>query len=144
MNGMNLYATFDFKAFPVVVVNFTGHKATEENFEKYLNDLYVAYEKALPFVYLFNAGNAALPGLRFQRMQAQWLKKNEAMMIKHCKGTAYYIPNSIIRTALNGIFALQKQPVPYKVAGSMETAMQWCEEIALSGANEPQPGASDH
>ncbi|MEQ8705770.1 MAG: hypothetical protein RIC19_17720 [Phaeodactylibacter sp.] len=131
---MDLYATFNFEAFPVVVVAFTGHKATEENFQKYLDDLYEAYDKALPFAYLFDAERAAMPGLRYQKMQADWLKANDGLMKKYCQGTAYHIPNAIIRTALKGIFALQQQPVPYKVAGDFESAMEWCRGIA-----RPQP-----
>jgi len=129
---MDPYASFDFSAFPVVVVAFTGNKATEENFQQYLNDLYEAYDRALPFAYLFDAQNAVLPGFKFQKMQAEWLKANESLMKKHCQGTAYHIPNAIIRTALKGIFALQKQPVPYKVVGDFQTAMQWCKDAVAS------------
>lgn len=126
---MNPYATFDFEHYPVVVVAFTGHKATDENFRKYLAGLHQAYEREQPFAYLFDAENAAMPGLRYQKMQAAWLKDNEALMKQYCQGTAYHIPNAFIRTALKGIFALQQQPVPYKVVGTLNLAMQWCAEI---------------
>lgn len=123
---MASYATFNFDAFPIVIVAFTGQKATEASFKNYLSDLHKAYERGLPFTYLFDAEKAILPGLRYQKMQADWLKENEALMKTYCQGTAYHIPNAIIRTALKGIFALQQQPIPYKVSGTLSSAMEWC------------------
>lgn len=120
------YATFHFDEFPIVLVAFTGEKASEENFREYLSGLHRAYERKQPFAYLFDAERATLPGLRFRKMQAEWLKENEAMMKQYCRGTAYHIPNTIIRTALKGIFALQQQPVPYQVTGTLQAAMEWC------------------
>ncbi len=127
---MQKYATFDATQFPVVVVTFTGVAATDDNFEAYLNQLHDAYERETPFAYLFDAGEAVLPGLKYQRMQAQWLKDHRKLMQSYCRGTAYHIPNPIIRTALKGIFAFQQQPVPYKIAGSFEEALQWCKNQA--------------
>ncbi|HKK79816.1 MAG TPA: hypothetical protein VJ933_09310, partial [Phaeodactylibacter sp.] len=127
--AMIAYANFDHKEFPVVTVRFTGAAADEANFQAYLDELHHAYERATPFAYLFDATDAALPGFKYQKMQADWLKENEAMMKEYCRGTAYVIANPLVRTVLKGIFALQQQPVPYYITGSQEEAKAWCHSM---------------
>lgn len=129
---MATYATFDHHRFPLVTVAFTGAPATDESFQQYLDGLHQAYEQQQPFSYLFDASQAQLPSLQHQRMQAKWLKEHKALMQAYCCGTAYLIPNPLVRTALRAIFALQKQPVPYAVLGTEEEAIAWCEK-ALRG-----------
>ena len=41
--------------------------------------------------------------------------ENRGLMQDYCQGTAYVIPNKVIRAVLRVIFSLQKQPVPYKI-----------------------------
>jgi hypothetical protein len=132
---MTPYATFHLEDFPIVTVRFTGAKAEEENFQAYLNSLHEAYKREAPFTYIFDATQATLPGFKYQKMQADWLKENEPLMKSYCLGTAYVIPNAMIRTVLKGIFALQQQPVPYLIAGTNEEAQQWCtKQIELAKA----------
>ncbi len=125
---MPAYATFDDSRFPVVFVRFTGATATDENFQAYLDQLHGAYQRRQPFTYLFDATDASLPGFKYQKMQADWLKKNEQLMKEYCQGTAYVIPSAMVRTILRGIFSLQKQPVPYAILPGKEEATEWCEE----------------
>ena len=124
--AMTAYAIFDHEDFPVVTVHFTGAAANDSNFQAYLDELHHAYKQETPFAYLFDATDATLPGFKYQKMQAGWLKENEAMMKEYCRGTAYVITNPLVRTVLKGIFALQQQPVPYYITGSAEEAKAWC------------------
>lgn len=125
---MKPYARFEQTDFPIVVVRFTGAKAEDQNFEAYLEDLHQAYQRREPFTYIFDASNAALPGFKYQKMQADWLRNNEQLMKEYCLGTAYVIPNPLIRNVLKGILALQQQPVPHHVASNEVEAREWCEQ----------------
>ena len=116
------YASIDDTAFPKVVVTFTGMEATNQNFQNYLDGLKRLYVSKEDLGIIFDATNASIPGLKFQKMQAKWLKKNEAMMKEYCVGTAYVIQNTAIRTILKMIFAITPQPVPYKVCPSIKEA----------------------
>jgi len=122
---MKKYATVDSTSFPLVLVRFTGEKATDENFPLYLDEVEAAYDRKNRIGILFDATHATLPGLKYQKMQAQWLKDHKQLMQNYCVGTAYLIPNTLIRNVLKAIFALQKQPVPYNVCGEMTEAEQW-------------------
>lgn len=125
---MNKYAKIDTREFPIVKVVFTGKAAKAENFHMYLDELKKIYESEEPLAIVFDATKAVFPGMSYQKMQAQWLKDNEQLMKNYCNGTAYVIPNPIIRNVLSAIFTFQKQPVPYRVCGSYEEASTWVKE----------------
>jgi methyltransferase-like protein len=122
---MNKYAEVDSTDFPIIKLIFTGEAANTENFQLYLNELKQNYSSKQPIAIVFDATKAVLPGIKYQKMQAQWLKDNEQLMKDFCAGTAYVIPNRIIRNVLSAIFALQKQPVPYQICSHRSEAEDW-------------------
>ncbi|NJL73795.1 MAG: STAS/SEC14 domain-containing protein [Saprospiraceae bacterium] len=122
---MNSYAIVDDSAFPEVVITFTGEKADDDNFTKYLQDVLALYDRKEPLMLIFDATTATTPNVKYQKQQADWLKDQKDLMQTYCKGTAYVIPNPIIRTVLKGIFVFQTQPVPYKVVKTLEEARAW-------------------
>ncbi len=131
---MQEYAEFDRSAFPIVKVRFTGATAQDDNFERYLQGLQDSYAPKERLAIIFDADQVGVPGLRYQQRQAQWLKDNETLMQTFCAGTAYVIPNLLIRNILKAIFAFQKQPVPYSVCSTMAEAEDWVAE-ALNKKN---------
>lgn len=122
---MNKYAEVDSSEFPIIKVVFTGEAATAENFPVYLDEVKQNYASEQPIAIIFDATEAVFPGITYQKMQAQWLKDNEQLMKDFCKGTAYVIPNLIIRKVLSAIFTFQKQPVAYWVGSNYTEAVDW-------------------
>jgi hypothetical protein len=122
---MNPYAIVDDSAFPEVIITFTGERADDDNFTKYLQDVLALYDRKEPLGLIFDASNATTPNVKYQKQQADWLRDQKDLMQNYCKGTAYVIPNPIIRTVLKGIFVFQTQPVPYKVVKTLEEAQAW-------------------
>lgn len=125
MSQENAYAIVDDSAFPMVTITFTGHQPSEENFQAYLDQTFHLYDRQQELAIVFDATHATLPGFTYQKKQANWLKEHTPLMQQYCRGTAYIIPNPIIGGILNGIFALQKQPAPYKIFRSLEEGKQW-------------------
>lgn len=126
---MEKYATFDAKHLPVIMVTFTGEKSSDENFIAYLEALNLCYKPKEKIALIFDARKASMPDFKHQKMQAKWLKDNEEMMKSFCLGTAYIINNFAIRTVLKLIFAIQQQPVPYKIFASEDDAMRWTKSL---------------
>ena len=124
---MNKYADIDASEFPIIKVTFTGEAANTQNFQIYLDGLKANYTSKQPIAIIFDATKAVLPGLAYQKMQARWLKDNEQLMKNYCRGTAYVIPNLVIRSVLRAIFTLQKQPVDYLVCSTLSEAQSWVE-----------------
>ena len=122
---MKKYAELDKSNFPIVRVQFTGESANDDNFLLYLNELKESYDFENKLVIIFDANNAIFPGLKYQTMQAKWLKENKQMMKDYCVGTAYIISNRVIRNVLKAIFAIQSQPVPFLVCSHSTDAEDW-------------------
>ncbi len=122
---MKKYAEIDRSEFPIVKVVFTGEAAQEDNFPLYLEEVMQSYDGKTTLAIIFDASKAVFPGIAYQKMQAKWLKENQQLMKNFCKGTAYIIPNIIIRNVLQAIFAFQTQPAPYLVCSSYQEAESW-------------------
>ncbi len=123
--SMKKYADVDASGHPVIVVRFTGEPSTDDNFALYLKEVQACYDKGERLAIIFDATEASLPRYPHIQMQAQWLKDHWELMSTWCSGTAYVIPNGMVRGVLNMIFTLQKQPVPYTMVANVELAMEW-------------------
>lgn len=128
MTEEKAYAHFDTSRFPLVLITFTGNQPTEKNFTAYLDQNLHLYNAAEELALVFDARQAVLPSYKFQKMQAEWLKEHEGLMKKYCRGTAYVIPNLLVRGILKAIFAIQKQPSPYMVSSTLPEAETWALE----------------
>ena len=126
------YAFIDQSQFPLVIVSFTGLKATKKNFQSYLKDLSELYARKEPIVIVFDATLTPFIKLRLQKRQTKWMAENYSMVKKFCIGTAYVIPNNIIRTVLKTIFALRRQSAPYKIFATMEAGIAWAKSKTVS------------
>ena len=122
---MKNYAIIDSDQSPVINVVFTGNEATDENFSRYLDELKQIYIQEKKIAIIFDASKAVIPGIKYQKLQAKWLKDNKELMVSYCVGTAYIIPGLIIRNVLKAIFTFQKQPVDYNVCKNEAEAIEW-------------------
>ena len=122
---MKNYAVIDSSKFPLINIVFTGNEATEKNFTLYLDELSQIYSKQTKIAVIFDATKAIIPGIKYQKLQAKWLKDNKEMMVSYCLGTAYIIPSLLIRNVLKAIFSIQKQPVDYTVCKNQVEAIDW-------------------
>ncbi len=122
---MKKYAIVNSNKNPIIEVVFTGEQANDDNFPFYMQEVKDVYEQKQKVVIIFDASNAVMPALKYQKMQGDWLKENERLMKDYCLGTANIIPNLIIRNVLKTIFTFQKQPVDYLVCKNSNEAKTW-------------------
>lgn len=122
---MEPYVRVDREQFPLVVVTFTGAKPTATNFQQYLDELYANYERKQPFVLVFDATSAVVPGITFQKKQAKWMGEHQDLIQRYCLGIAYIIPSAVIRNVLKLIFKIQNDPVENKVFSYLEEGVAW-------------------
>lgn len=122
---MKKYADVFVNSFSIVKITFTGNSATDENFVYYLNELKQLYQPKEKIAIIFDAEKAVFPSIKYQKIQARWLKENEELLKTYCTGTAYFIPNVLIRNVLKGIFKYQEQSIPYIVCKNIIEAKIW-------------------
>ncbi|MFN3998430.1 STAS/SEC14 domain-containing protein [Algoriphagus sp.] len=129
---MDSYAIIDESEFPIIRIDFTGNKSTDQNFQAYLDQMKSCYRTENRLAIIFDASRASIPAFPHQKIQANWLRENDSLMKDFCAGTAYIIPNAAIRAILRVIFSLQKQPVPFKVFEKEIDAEEWVNSLELN------------
>lgn len=125
---MTPYAEFDRSDYPLINITFTGEKPTDENFQAYLEGSYQNYEHREPIALVFDATNAAIPGLRYQKQQADWMREHDELIRTYCLGIAYVVPNPLIRQVMRAIFKLQQNATAFKVFAEREAGVAWAQE----------------
>ncbi|MBK6266707.1 STAS/SEC14 domain-containing protein [Marivirga sp. S37H4] len=123
------YAIIDQSDSSLIYITFTGSKATDASFKRYLDELESCYDERNYIGKIFDATNATIPKLRHQKLQAKWIERNWLLLKTYCKGTAYVIPSTTLRTVLKMILSMQNQPVPYKIFSDIESAKEWLNSL---------------
>ncbi len=104
---------------------------TTENFQKYLDDVYEAFQAQPRFALILNsAGQPTLPQT-FREMQSKWLKEHEQEFRGRWVSAAFVIPSRAIRGAIRAIFWIQPPYFEYTIVAEMEEARSWTEERLL-------------
>jgi hypothetical protein len=68
----------------------------------------------------------ALPAPASQRrLQAEWMKLNEAAIRRGTAGLAFVIPSALVRGVLTAILWLQPLACPHVVTSSFDEGMRW-------------------
>ena len=128
---MKKYADVNFGETPIITVIFTGNQATKDNFPCYLDELTSIYDERKKVVIIFDATNAVVPAVKYQKLQAYWLKKNRELMLNYCLGTVYIVPNILIRFVLKAIFTFQRQPIDYVIYSNAEEAFKYAKSKTM-------------
>ncbi len=122
------YALFHRENFPLVVIEFTGEKATPENFKVYLRELEENYQDQEKIALVFDARSALELNPIYQGKQAAWMQKKRKLIKTYCQGIAYVVPQPFLRKVLQLIFKMSPNPVPFQVFESLDQGLAWAEE----------------
>ena len=118
------FATMQFIQQGLIVVTYSGLRATIDSFNAYLEAREGSYAHG-PIAVIFDARHSKPLQFKFQEMQAAWIKKHSKMIDKSCICQAYVLPNEIAARTLDTIFAMQKTKTPYKSFQDFDEAKSW-------------------
>lgn len=119
--------TIDTSRFPVTVVAFEG-VVSDEEFQRYLDQLDVLLERREPYVTIVDA-RATGPAPAIQRkMKADWLARRRPELSRWCLGTAFVIDSPVVRGMLTAILWLSSLPCPNVVVRSRAEAERWVQD----------------
>lgn len=121
------YYVTDRSTWPVVTIKFMD-PATDDEFDAYLDTLDALYEQEEPFALIFDARDAAYLPAKYRRRQAEWMEANHERIEHYLAGTAYVVDSLVTRGVLRAIFAMQSQPAPYTIVGTLEEAHAWTDD----------------
>ncbi len=121
------------------VVTFNG-QVTDEQFRAYLSALSALMGRGGWRVLVYDARLAAPAPASQRRMQAEWMKLNDAGVRRSTAGIAFVIPSAVVRGVLTAIFWLQPLACPHLVTESFEEAFRWARgKLASTPRAEPAP-----
>jgi len=113
----------------IVYIKYAAIEPTDEEFEQYLNDLYIIYDNPEQFVIILDGSDTKFLPARLRIRQGLWLKENEELIKKQCIAQVFVIPNLIVKMILQGIFLVQKPIVDYFVFTKKEEALEKANEL---------------
>ncbi|MBX2840160.1 MAG: hypothetical protein KTR26_00200 [Flammeovirgaceae bacterium] len=120
------YANISLREKNIIYVKFASIKPDFDQFENYLIELKnsVISSDQKVFIILDATYTFFLP-FELRKKQAQWIKENKDLIIEKVLCTISIIPNSIQRTVLYSIYAIQKPYSPYKIFKDLKQGMEY-------------------
>jgi hypothetical protein len=117
---------FDETQWPILIIRFSG-SPTDDEFTQYLQryETYM-HGEARYAVMLVTEPHASMTKARHAKQQARWIGANQSRIRRHCVGTAFVLPSSLMRGVLRAILSMQSMPVEYAVFSTESQASTWC------------------
>ena len=115
---------FEAQSDPLIWIRFTG-ATTEPEFDAYLETITRYVTRGTPILFIYDALEADAPTATQRQKQAAWLERQDAVLRRNSKGTAFVIGNPLVRGALTAIFWVRPTPVPHIVVGTRAEAERW-------------------
>lgn len=129
-------------SWPIVVARLPT-VASDEDFRSILSGFDSVYALRKPFFGIVDSRPLIVPPTPAQRrMIIEWSRRRSADTARLGLGTAYVVPNPVIRAALAALSFLFEQPSPSHYVGTMDEALEHA-ETRLSERGLPLPSGLD-
>lgn len=120
--------TFDDSLWPLLLSRFEG-AASDEQYEEYLargTDYLLRGDR---YVSVLDMVRLSVPTASQRHRQAEWLKRNEALLGQRFMGCALVITSPFVRVALSTVLHLRPLPSPYTVAANLGQGVTWATNL---------------
>ncbi len=109
----------------VIVVRYDG-RPDEETFQAYLQTYTDLVYREVPYAAVYST----LPGARIPsganaRQQVAWMKREQPLVNRFCRGLAFSLPSPLMRGVLRGILKMQPIVSEYVVVDGEDEAIAW-------------------
>jgi hypothetical protein len=122
---------------PLITFAFRG-SVSAADFDEYLAAYDAILARDKQWVSIFDARDVRPLDSKQVRRQADWIKRNAAVLSRLNLGIAFVIPSPMIRGVLRAILWIQPLPQPHVVVANMSAAYSWC-AIQLRAVGLPVP-----
>lgn len=125
------YAIFDYSELPLIRIDFTGEKATDDNFADYLEETAAISLKAERYISIMDTSKASYLTAKYRISQGKYLEKNKERIAKKAIAAIFIAPSFLHRTVLKAIFIVKSYPSPVFIVASKEEARQKVDELLI-------------
>ena len=120
-----MFANYNFKLFPIVIVDFDNSEINDYQFDLFLNNWESIYNFNKKFTLIFNTSNMSIPSLKYCFKMSMFIKKIRNFNPQYLEKSIIIVKNKTISNMLEFIFYLQP-PVAtvYITNSSKDTIME--------------------
>ena len=107
------YVIFDYSEFPPLIqVELTGVKATDENFTVYLEEMGSVPDQAERYISILDMTKSNYLPAKYRIMQGKYLEKNKERTAQKAIAAIFVAPSFLQRTILKAIFIIKLHASP--------------------------------
>lgn len=115
-----------------VIVKFIEKPTSDDDCMNYLRLLEKIYAQQIPFVILFDARDLSLIPLKYIKMQAAFMKKQEALTKKYMLRTSIVVSSPTAKILLKTLFRMRKPAAPYRIFTTIAPAKEFLTNANLA------------
>ena len=123
------YAIFDYSELPLIKIEFTGEKATDENFENYLEETAAIQSKTERYISIIDTSKASYLEAKYRIMQGKYLEENNERIQRQAIAIIFVAPSFLHRTVLKAIFLVKPYPSPVFIVSNKEEAIEKANQL---------------
>jgi hypothetical protein len=124
----------DDSLWPLIIVRFERDPSAQE-FAEYLARRSMYLERPEQTVSILDASRVRTGTAEQRQLQAEWIKRNAALLRQRSLGSAHIISSPVIRLVTSLILHVQPIPTPHIVVSGMNEAVAWALK-RLEGAGD--------
>lgn len=102
-----MFAEYDYKLFPIVIVNFSKNIENDSDFDNFLKKWLELYKNKRDFIFIFDTTNVGFPPIKYAIRMSMFIKKLRNQTTHYLKKSFIIVRNNNVLRLLNFIFYLQ-------------------------------------
>jgi len=107
-----MWANYDYKNFPIVLVNFTNKIETKEEFNTFLKKWILLYKDKKDFTFIFDTLDVGIPKISYCYKMTKFIHTLKQFKHQYLQKSLIIVSNTYIKYLLNLIFRIQKPVAP--------------------------------
>jgi hypothetical protein len=114
----------DQSALPVLRLTYAGSYSDTELLQ-FLSEVDTALKVPGQKVGLIDLTDAKPGSARQRRLQADWIRENEALLVRDVVAAALVTDSAVIRGTVTAVFWIRPLPMPSKIVATLQEAEKW-------------------
>jgi hypothetical protein len=113
---------------PLVIVTFLK-STTSEEYDRYIREIEQIRRRREPWAYILHARNTGPMTAAHRQAYTASARRAADLIRQYLRCAAFVFTNPIVRGCLTAVQWLAPPPYPWKIAGTMEEARAWVDEM---------------
>ena len=99
-----MFAEYDYKLFPIVIVNFSKNIENDSDFDNFLKKWLELYKNKRDFIFIFDTTDVGFPLIKYAIRMSMFIKKLRNQTTHYLKKSFIIVRNNNVLRLLSFIF----------------------------------------